>query len=111
MTDWPQIFAMACFGLAMLMLPCIYWLDLKRRGMPREKENAIMSDSSGQSGGVGFAGLLTLLFIGLKLAGFIDWPWLWVLSPIWISLAIALVFLLIWLAAALQIKADRKRRG
>lgn len=28
---------------------------------------------------------LTLLFIGLKLTNQIDWVWLWVLSPIWIS--------------------------
>lgn len=38
------------------------------------------------SNGVGFTGLLTLLFIGLKLTSVIDWAWLWVLSPIWISL-------------------------
>ncbi len=32
----------------------------------------------------GFPGLLGVLFIGLKLGGVIDWPWLWVLSPLWI---------------------------
>ena len=41
--------------------------------------------SSAASGGIGFIGLLTLLFIGLKLTHYIDWPWLWVLSPTWIS--------------------------
>lgn len=35
------------------------------------------------SGGIGFFGMLTIVFIALKLAGFIDWPWLLVLSPIW----------------------------
>ena len=40
------------------------------------------------SNGVSFAGFLTLLFIGLKLAGFIDWSWFWILSPIWIPFAI-----------------------
>jgi len=34
------------------------------------------------SGGVGFFGLLTLLFIGLKLGNVIAWSWFWVLSPI-----------------------------
>jgi len=34
---------------------------------------------------IGFPGLLTLLFIGLKLANIITWSWLWVLSPIWIA--------------------------
>ena len=34
---------------------------------------------------IGICDLLTLLFIGLKLAGKIDWSWLWVFSPIWIA--------------------------
>lgn len=41
--------------------------------------------SSSSSGGIGFAGLLTIVFIVLKLLGKIDWSWWWVLSPIWIS--------------------------
>lgn len=56
-----------------------------------------MSDSS-SSGGVGFAGLLTVLFIGLKLTGHIDWSWWWVLSPLWIGALVALVVFLIVLA-------------
>ena len=40
-------------------------------------------------GGIGFTGALQLLFIALKLTGFIKWPWVWVLSPIWISAIIA----------------------
>ena len=47
------------------------------------------------SGGIGFTGLLTLLFIGLKLAGVIDWPWLWVLSPAWISTIVVAVIIII----------------
>lgn len=35
--------------------------------------------------GLGFTGALLLLFIGLKLTGYITWSWWWVLSPIWIS--------------------------
>ena len=42
------------------------------------------------SGGVGFVGLLTILFIGLKLTGHINWSWWWVLSPIWIMLSVIL---------------------
>lgn len=41
--------------------------------------------------GTGFLGLLTLLFWGLKLAKIIDWSWLWVLSPLWIPGAVALI--------------------
>ena len=46
---------------------------------------------------IGFASLLTLLFIGLKLTSFIAWSWLWVLSPLWISIA---VFVLMVIAIA-----------
>lgn len=49
------------------------------------------SNSSTQSGGIGFVGLLTILFIGLKLTGHIDWSWWWVLSPIWITLCVVVV--------------------
>lgn len=48
--------------------------------------------SNSSSSGIGFPGLLTVLFIGLKLTGHITWPWVWVLSPLWIS---ALIFLAI----------------
>jgi len=34
---------------------------------------------------VGFASLLTIAFIVLKLTGVIHWSWWWVLSTIWIS--------------------------
>ena len=36
------------------------------------------------SGGIGFTGLLTIVFIILKLVGTIDWSWWWVLSPLWL---------------------------
>ena len=41
------------------------------------------SSSSGR-GDISFIGLLTVLFIGLKLTGYIHWSWWWVLSPVWI---------------------------
>ena len=47
------------------------------------------------SGGVDFIDALTLLFIGLKLTGTIDWSWWWVLSPMWISLAVAIVLAIV----------------
>lgn len=50
-----------------------------------------MSDNNSRSsGGIGFAGLLTILFIGLKLTGHITWSWVWVLSPLWISFALVI---------------------
>lgn len=43
----------------------------------------------------GFANILTIIFVVLKLVGVIDWAWVWVLSPIWISFIIFLVLVLI----------------
>lgn len=52
-----------------------------------------MSEKTTSSSGIGFVGLLTILFIGLKLTDHIDWSWWWVLSPIWITFSILLVIL------------------
>lgn len=46
------------------------------------------SSSSSNNGGVGFAGLLTIVFITLKLTGYITWSWWWVWSPVWITVAV-----------------------
>jgi hypothetical protein len=40
------------------------------------------------SGGIEFSGLLTIVFVVLKLTGYIAWSWWWVLSPLWIPAAI-----------------------
>jgi uncharacterized protein (DUF983 family) len=62
--------------------------------------------STSRSSGIGFIGLLTVLFIGLKLTGYIAWSWVWVLSPMWISFIVVLVFFLI-VGAALVTDAKR----
>lgn len=57
--------------------------------------------SSSSSGGIGFAGLLTIVFITLKLLGYIAWSWWWVWSPIWIAAAVVITILLVCGAIAL----------
>jgi hypothetical protein len=42
------------------------------------------------SEGISFGGPLTILFIGLKLTGYLAWSWIWVLSPLWLPLVIVL---------------------
>jgi len=44
--------------------------------------------------GVGFFGLLAIVFIALKLAGCIAWSWVWVLAPLWIGIPLAILFFL-----------------
>lgn len=50
------------------------------------------------SGGIGFCGLLTIVFITLKLTGHISWSWFWVFFPIWMPLVafLALVCFIVW---------------
>ena len=40
-----------------------------------------------------FSTLLLVAFIVLKLCHVIEWSWLWVLSPLWIPLAIAIIII------------------
>jgi len=40
-----------------------------------------MGNSSSTSGGISFCGLLTIVFIALKLTNYIAWSWWWVLAP------------------------------
>lgn len=60
--------------------------------------------SSSSGGGIGFTGLLTVLFIGLRLTGYVDWSWWWVLSPLWIGFALFLFVLVV--AVALKVWLD-----
>lgn len=41
--------------------------------------------------GLGFIDILQLLFIALKLTGYIHWNWVWVLSPIWVYVTLSIV--------------------
>jgi hypothetical protein len=53
-----------------------------------------------------FLPILTLIFITLKLTGYIAWSWFWVLSPIWVPVA---VFLVILAVLAILYLMDDKR--
>ena len=55
------------------------------------KENKTVIKSSG----IGFLGLLTIVFITLKLCGIIEWSWLWILSPIWLGAATVVAIILV----------------
>jgi len=67
-----------------------------------------MSESKSSSGGVGFFGLLTIAFIVLKLCDVITWPWLWVLSPLWMPISLVIIGYLIYLP--FKVWADKDKR-
>lgn len=54
-----------------------------------------MNKQVSSSSGIGFCSLLTVLFIGLKLTGYITWSWWWVLSPLLIAPVLLLSVLVI----------------
>lgn len=61
-----------------------------------------IQNKNSTNGGIGFVGLLTILFIALKLLKIISWSWWWVLSPIWITTAFVLVIVIpfvIWISS------------
>ena len=72
-----------------------------------------MSKTSSSSGGIGILGALGVLFVGLKLTGYIDWSWLWVTAPFWglFALVVALVlFAAIAKLVAVLVTRKKKRR-
>lgn len=68
-----------------------------------------MSESSRRGFGTSSAGLLTLLFVALRLTGVIDWPWWLVLAPTWGAVALAAVLGAV--LAIVTVATDRRRRG
>jgi len=49
------------------------------------------NQNTSSSVGIGFTGLLTIVFIVLKLTKIITWSWWWVLSPIWIPILLVIL--------------------
>lgn len=51
--------------------------------------------SNKTSGGGSFTDALTIALIVLKLCGVITWSWVWVLFPLWASVALDVIVLII----------------
>ena len=56
--------------------------------------------SSSSSSGIGLLGATFLVFLVLKLTGYIDWSWWWVTAPIW-GVASLLVLVLVSIGTVL----------
>lgn len=59
---------------------------------------------------IGFMGLLALLFIGLKLTGFINWSWWLVLLPLYGGFALWIILAAIMLAAGGSVVVKNSKR-
>lgn len=49
------------------------------------------------SGGLNFSGLLQVAFIVLKLCKVINWSWWLVLSPLWVSIILLIIAIIIYM--------------
>lgn len=67
-----------------------------------------MQNENSRNIGVGFWGLLGLLFIALKLMGHIDWSWWWVLAPIWGPVALIATIIMLVFIVGLTISCIKK---
>lgn len=56
-----------------------------------------MKNTTTSSSGIGLPGLLTLVFVTLKLCHVIEWSWWWVLAPTWITASFFVLFLAVCL--------------
>ena len=60
--------------------------------------------ATASASGAGFTTLLGIAFIILKLCGVIDWPWVWVLCPLWGGILLgfvvfaAFLFFIVWIS-------------
>ena len=66
------------------------------------------SNRNSSSSGIGICGVLTIVFIVLKLVGVINWSWLWVLCPLWIDILLTVIVLVI--IAIINKRASNKYR-
>ena len=68
------------------------------------------SNRNSSSSGIGICGVLTIVFVVLKLVGVINWSWLWVLCPLWIDILFAIIILVIFAIVDRKTKNNRKSR-
>lgn len=64
------------------------------------------SNRNSSSSGIGICGVLTIVFVVLKLVGVINWSWLLVLCPLWIDILLTIIVLVI--VAIIDNKARKK---
>lgn len=60
---------------------------------------------------IGLPGILTIVFMVLKLTNNIDWSWWWVFSPLWISILLGLIlFVVVFLYTLRNNKINEETR-
>lgn len=61
-----------------------------------------MENKKSQVRGLGLPGVLTIVFVVLKLVGVITWSWAWVLAPLWIAAALVVIIAIVLIVMKLR---------
>lgn len=69
-----------------------------------------MTKQNSTSSGIGFFGLLTIVFIVLKLTNVIAWSWWWVLAPLWGPILAILFGATLYVIIVLHNKSKRRKQ-
>lgn len=67
-----------------------------------------MNKQNTSSSGLGLSGVLTVVFVVLKLVGVIDWSWWWVVSPTLINMGL---FCIVVIGIGIWAAYDNKKYG
>jgi ABC-type antimicrobial peptide transport system permease subunit len=69
--------------------------------------------NSSTTSGIGFVGVLFIVFLVLKLTGVIAWSWWWITAPLWGPVAIGLIMLIASMVVVVRQakKNDRKYKN
>jgi hypothetical protein len=70
------------------------------------------TQNNASCGGIGVVGYFGVLFVALKLTGYIDWSWWWVLAPLWggFAVALAIIAIIIVVAVIVELRKPVTRR-
>jgi hypothetical protein len=86
------------------------WLRSRKKILGINGKSIIMSNNNSSSGGIGFFGILGIVFIVLKLCKVIDWSWWWVTCPFWGPAALFIIGVLFYLPFKIWAEKDKHNR-
>lgn len=70
-----------------------------------------MTESKSSSGGIGFFGVLQIVFITLKVTGLVTWSWWLVFLPTCIPLGIAIVAIALYIGIIAYEKRQKNKNS
>lgn len=68
-----------------------------------------MKDNNVTIHSLNFFECLALVFIALRLAGLITWPWVWVLAPLWLPVCLIILIACVVVLWGGKVKCCKKR--